>query len=78
MLMLRLHRIATGMFSASIPREVEKLPPYKEAILSISMATPVKPLDKRSAGRMNTWITNACRSADIVTARIVIVLRTAG
>ena len=57
MLMLLLHRMATGMLRTSIPRDVEILCPYKEAILSIRFATPVKPLDKRLAGRINAWIT---------------------
>ena len=39
------------------------------------MATPVKPPDRSPAGRMNTWITNACMSADAVTAATVIILR---
>lgn len=50
--------IATGTFNKIIPSEVEKEnPKYVDVIFSISIATPVKPLDNKLAGLIKTLIT---------------------
>ena len=73
--MLRLHSSATGIFSTSMPRDMEKLPPYKDAMSLIRIAIPVNPPDRSPDGRIKVCITKVCSSADAVTARIVISLR---
>ena len=60
--------MATGTVNKLIPKDVEKENRKKvELIFSINIATPVKPLDNKSAGLINTWITNACMKAATIT-----------
>lgn len=59
-----------------MPSEVEKVKPKKLlVILSISIARPVKPLDSRFKGSINTLITAACRKPEIRTQNRVNKLR---
>ena len=61
LLMLLLHKIATGMLRSSIPKDTEKENPKKaEVIFSIKNATPVKPLESRLMGTIKICMTAAC------------------
>ena len=57
LLILLLHKTATGIFSTNIPMDAEKENPQKgEVIFSIKIANPVKPLERRFIGLIKIWI----------------------
>lgn len=70
------HSAATGMFSSSMPTEVEMCTPPSEVIWLTRTATPVKPLGSRLAGSTNAWMRKVCSSAENVTAIAVMMRRT--
>ncbi len=59
---------ATGMLRATMPKDVEREMPARAAILESRAAMPVNPLGRSCTGSRKTFMVNACRRAETVTA----------
>lgn len=53
---------------STIPKDVVKVRPAAPAILDSRAAMPVNPLGRSCTGSKNTFMANACKKAEAVTA----------